>query len=555
MSDSTSDFLAADAHAQRRYAPLTRVIFRLLLAGLSGFLLCVPWLSASLYWVGWFAWVPLLFALRDTRPWAALLLGWVAGTLCSAGGSYWLAEFMVNLKQVRPLLSTLLALLFWCYLGLVIGLGCLLYRWWVRRLGGWDLLAFPVAMVSVMALYPMLFKTHFADGQVDFLPALQAIDLTGAPGLDAVMMLFSVLIYRLLTPRRSPAAAYSRLAQGTAWALLALWLGYGYINLYEWDRRMQQWDTRRVGLVQPNDAITLGIPEPATGFTRESPPEMLATERLVAAGAQWVAWPEARYKGYFDDYSVRDSYARAITRHGVPLIFHDVERRWVDAQRISFNTVALLDEQGELAAQYRKMLRMPFGEYLPEPWSWPVLKGLTDLVFGEFLRPLGAGSEHIAFDLNGMRVVPKVCYEAAFPGFVAEAIHTDGAGKMLLFLSQDNWFGETSQPFHHGNMSILRGVENRVPMAHLINNGPSLVTAPNGRRLASSEAFNRAELLADVPFSEQAGGSFYSRHPQLFLNLIYGLAGMLILLAGWRGRSRVRRRGRRCSRKTRPTGN
>ena len=512
------------------------ILLRIFLAGLGGFMLCVPWLNNALFWVGWVAWLPLLWALRDTRPFTAFLLGWFAGILCFAGGSYWLAAFMVNLKQISPAQSMLLAALFWCYLGLTIGLACMLYRWLIRRLDGWELLAFPLCVVAVMALYPMLFKTHFADGQVNFLSALQAIDLTGAAGLDAMMALFAVLLYRLIIKRDVRAGRQSLIANRVAWGLVLVWLGYGLITLQSWDQRMQQWEARRIGLVQPNDPITLDIPEPAAGFSREFPREMEATQRLIAAGAQWVAWPEARYKGYFDNFSVRERYAQEIARHGVPLIFHDVERQWQDAEQVSFNTVALLSGRGDLVARYRKMLRMPFGEYLPAPWSWPVLSGISDRVFGEFLRPLGAGEEHVVFDMGGMRVMPQVCYEAAFPGFVADAVNTDGAGKMLLFLSQDNWFGETTQPLQHASMSILRGVENRLPMAHLINNGPSVVTAPNGRVLARSRPFSRDELLVRMPFDPTAGGSFFSRHPQLFLNLVYISLVGLVLFALWRGR-------------------
>src|SRR5690606_8972868 len=385
------------------------MLARLLLAGLGGFMLCVPWLHPQLYWVGWVAWLPVLWALRDTGPRAALLLGWVAGTVCFAGGSYWLAGFMVNLKQISPPTSVLLAALFWGYLGLSIGLACMLYRWLLLRLGGWELLAFPLSLVAVMALYPMLFKTHFADGQVNFLPALQAVELTGAAGLDAVMALFAVLLYRLVIKRAVRTGPQSVVANRLAWLLVLGWLGYGLVAVQSWDQRIQQWDTRRIGLVQPDDAITLDIPEPPPGYSREYPWEMEATERLVAAGAEWVAWPEARYKGYFDNYSVRQRYGREVARTGVPLIFHDVERRWLNAEQTSYNTVALLDGQGELAARYRKMLRMPFGEYLPEPWSWPLLRSINDRVFGEFLRPLGAGDEHVEFVLNGMRVMPMVC--------------------------------------------------------------------------------------------------------------------------------------------------
>src|SRR5690606_34039071 len=460
-----------------------------------------------------------------------------SGTVCFAGGSYWLAGFMVNLKQISPPTSVLLAALFWGYLGLSIGLACMLYRWLLLRLGGWELLAFPLSLVAVMALYPMLFKTHFADGQVNFLPALQAVELTGAAGLDAVMALFAVLLYRLVIKRAVRTGPQSVVANRLAWLLVLGWLGYGLVAVQSWDQRIQQWDTRRIGLVQPDDAITLDIPEPPPGYSREYPWEMEATERLVAAGAEWVAWPEARYKGYFDNYSVRQRYGREVARTGVPLIFHDVERRWLNAEQTSYNTVALLDGQGELAARYRKMLRMPFGEYLPEPWSWPLLRSINDRVFGEFLRPLGAGDEHVEFVLNGMRVIPMVCYEAAFNDFVAGAVDDDGAGKALLLLSQDNWFGESSQPLQHGNMAIRRGVENRLPMVHLINNGPSVATAPNGRVLARGPAFNRAELLVRVPFDSASGGSFFSRYPGAFINTVYATLAGLVLYALWRRRT------------------
>lgn len=535
MSD-TSTLLAAKPLAETIEGSVGLLWLRILLATLSGFLLFVPWLNTSLYWVGWVAWVPLLFALRGTRPLQALLLGWIAGTLCFAGGSYWLADFIVNLKDVSQPIGIFLSLLFWIYLGLLIGLGGMIYRWIDCRLNGYEVLSFPVTMVCVMGLYPMLFKTHFADGQVEFLPALQAVDLTGAAGLDAMMMLFSVLLYRLLSPTAKLRPKKGINGSRTAWVLVLVWLVYGYISLHVWDQRIQGGETRQFGLVQPNDPVTLNVPEPAVGFSREYPEEMDSTKRLVRAGAEWVVWPEARYKGYFDHYSVRSRYAKEVAELGVPLIFHDVERRWEDSRQLSFNTVSLLNAEGEHTARYRKMLRMPFGEYLPTPWTWPGLKWLVEGVFGEFLRPLGAGQKHAEFELNGLRLVPKVCYEAAFPEFVASAVGADGAGKLLLFLSQDNWFGETSQPLQHANMSILRAVENRLPMVHLINNGPSIVATANGRVITRTNAFSRAEALVTMPFDEHAGGSWYSRHPQAFPRFMQGLLVLLLGLSWWRGR-------------------
>src|SRR5699024_5726599 len=98
------------------------------------------------------------------------------------------------------------------------------------------------------------------------------------------------------------------------------------------------------------------------------------------------------------------------------------------------------------------------------------------------------------------------------------------------------WFGESTQPLQHANMSILRSVENRVPMVHLINNGPSVATAPNGRVLARSSPFNQDELLVRMPFDPATGGSFFSRYPHLFLNGVYATLAGVMLCALWRGR-------------------
>ncbi|WP_373188061.1 apolipoprotein N-acyltransferase, partial [Halopseudomonas sp.] len=309
------------------------------------------------------------------------------------------------------------------------------------------------------------------------------------------------------------------------------------ISLSVWDTRMQDWQLRRIGLVQPNDAVSLAVPEPPKGFSRENPEEMAATMRLAEAGAQVVIWPEARYKGYFDHFSVRQAYAETLARSGVALIFHDAEKRWQGGEEVHYNSVMHVDRQGQEAGLYRKMRRMPFGEYRPDFFSLPGLNWLTTQLFGEFLRPLAAGTDHAEFSVDGMRLVPKVCYETAFPTDVAEAIGSDAAGKVLLFVSQDNWFGETTQPFQHRAMSVVRAVENRVPMIHLINNGPSVVAAPNGRALASTPAFSRAELVADLRFSPAAGGSFYSRYPDSFGHVIHG-ALILLCLVGLLSRRR-----------------
>ncbi|PAU88279.1 apolipoprotein N-acyltransferase [Pseudomonas sp. WN033] len=509
------------------------VVWRFLLSGLSAVLLFLPWLYPQLFWLAWLGWIPLLWALDDSRPGLALLLGWFAGTLYFAGTCYWMIDFAINLKGLSWLSSMGLAMLFWLYSGLLLGLAGLLYRYLSQQLPAWDVLSFPLAFVSLTVLYPALFETNFAETQTEFLLGLQGVAVFGAKGMDLAMLLFAVLVYRLWRPLPQYARLATRLQIG-GWSLLAAWMLYGVLSLDLWDQRVEGWETRRIGLVQPNDPPSIEIPPPAPGFSREFPEEMAATARLQQAGAEWVVWPEARYKGWFELYSVREAWARQLSEWQLPLIFHDVERRWVNSRQVSFNSMVLLGADGEQQGFYRKMLRMPFGEYLPEFFQLPGLRHLSEFFLGEFLRPLRAGQSHSVFELDGMRIVPKICYEAAFPRFNAQAVGADGAGKLLLFVSQDNWFGETNQPFQHRAMSIVRAVENRVPMVHLINNGPSVAASPQGRVVAGTEAFTRAELLVDLPFSPVSGGSLFSRYPWLTESFLLAGLALLLLAAGLR---------------------
>ncbi|WP_373185835.1 hypothetical protein, partial [Halopseudomonas sp.] len=248
--------------------PLT---VRLALAFLGGGFIGIPWLSPELFWTAWFGWVPLLFALRHASPGTALLCGWTTGTVCFAIASHWMLDFVAHLDDYSTFATVLLSLGFWLYAGLSLGLACLLFHWLTRRLGGAELLSFPLCLVGVMAVYPLLFQTHFAEAQSSFLPALQAVDLVGAKGLDIIMLLFAALVYRILVGQRHGTALRGNLV---AVAILLGWFAYGVISLSVWDTRMQDWQLRRIGLVQPNDAVSLAVPEPPKGFSRENPEEM-----------------------------------------------------------------------------------------------------------------------------------------------------------------------------------------------------------------------------------------------------------------------------------------
>lgn len=498
-----------------------------LLALLSGTCIALPFLEPRLYVVGWFAFLPLLFAVEDRTLKQAWLVGTIVGSVAWFGASYWIADFLTLLKGYQAPWNYLLAVAYWLYAAQLFALIAVLFQW-LRRDGrlpeSWT---FPLLSVCAFALFPMLFQARLGEGQSHFLLGLQAVELTGVYGLDFAMAMTAMLLYRLLRPRDKPVERWGTFA-GVCYLLA--WFGYGLYALDYWEQQITSWETRSIGIVQPNDAPSLEIPAPPPGYSRARPPEMEASRRLAERGAELVVWPEARFKGFHYQSTVREAYSEQVADMGSALLFHDIERERGEGRLLYYNTATVLDEHGELAGHYRKIKRIAFGEYLPVISEIPLLRQAVEGFLGEFLREISPGEAHSVFTVSGMRVVPKICYESAFPEFIADSIGSDGQGKIIVFQSQDGWFGHSNQPYMHLYSSVLRAVENRVPMVHVINNGPSAVVRPDGRIVTRTPAFAAAEELVAMPYSERAGGSFYSRHPHLFVGLAYALLGLAIAL-------------------------
>ena len=69
---------------------------------------------------------------------------------------------------------------------------------------------------------------------------------------------------------------------------------------------------------------------------------------------------------------------------------------------------------------------------------------------------------------------------------------------VLVNISNDGWFGRTSEPVLHLRQAALRAVENRRYLVRASNNGYSAVISPAGERVAISGLFSRECLSAEI---------------------------------------------------------
>lgn len=141
---------------------------------------------------------------------------------------------------------------------------------------------------------------------------------------------------------------------------------------------------------------------------------------------------------------------------------------------------------------YHKQKLVPFGEYVPLEGLLRGLIGFFDLPMSSFTR----GPENQApLQANGARVMPFICYEVAYPDFLARnAVNTD----LLLTISNDGWFGDSVGPLQHLQIARMRALETGRYMIRGTNNGVTAIIDNKGQITARIPQFERAVLTGEV---------------------------------------------------------
>ncbi len=167
--------------------------------------------------------------------------------------------------------------------------------------------------------------------------------------------------------------------------------------------------------------------------------------------------------------------------------------------------------QGQEQGRSDKVHLVPFGEYVPLkrflPFIDKMVVGIGDFSPGA-INPL---------PLNGHQLGVLVCYEAIFPELARDSVRQ--GSDLLVNVTNDAWFGNSSAPWQHLAMVRFRAVENRVWIARAANTGISAFIAPSGRMLSATGLFVPATATVEVGLGARPG--LYARTgdlmPMLFL--------------------------------------
>ena len=481
------------------------------LSGLGQAPVSLPW--ATLVGLGFLF---LLFSHAE-RTKAAFWIGWAGGAGYFAATLFWIVEpFFVDIARhgwMAPFALVFTAggfALFW-------GAGSAL-AFWLRR-GPWTAaLGWAVALASmelarsyILTGFPWALIGHVWIGWAP----MQLAAWVGPVGLTLLTLLFPPLFLVALSRPRRLLLLPALIAVFAALYGAGLWQGAQPVS-GDADRPV-------VRLVQPNAAQRLKWdPDHALRFFERL---LDYTAAPAAARPDLIIWPETAVPTLLNRARAALDRVTAAA-DGVPVAL-GIQRLDGNA---AFNSLIVLDENGQLADIYDKYHLVPFGEYLPAGWLLNRI-GLSAFTAQQgFGYTPGPGARLLDLGPLGS-ALPLICYEAIFPQDVNAA---PARPDWLLQITNDAWFGQLSGPYQHLAQARLRAVEQGLPMVRAANTGVSAVIDARGAILQALPLGEPGWFDAALP--PPLPPTVYSRTgdwPMLLL-----LAGLALWLAAMRGRNR-----------------
>jgi apolipoprotein N-acyltransferase len=493
--------------------------------------------------IAWVALIPLLWALLRERAVQhpryirrAALTGYVCGVVWYILNCYWIYQTMLYYGHVPPFGSAGIVVLFSAVLGLYFGLFGLGLAFFRQRFG----------IVVALALAPFLWTAlelaaaritsvpwdQLGYSQVDNLILTRLAPWTGVYGISFVLVLANVWFAGVWLARKQLRDSVRVGVSIVILVLLALnarWSEPGasatsdYVVLLQPNIDVEPPDNWKGSEWQGNISwltaaarqtctpAFAGMPVPET-----PPPAQSCPENTPPPGI--VLWPEVGSWMRSDDPRTLALLRTVATSANAPFI---AGMEGEDPAGI-YNSAVFVDSNGAVAGRYDKIHLVPFGEYIPYRDLLFFANHLTRQV-GDFTR----GRKRSVFQTGGHTFGVFICYESVFADEVR--LFAKNGAQVLVNISDDGWYGDTSAPWQHLNMVRMRAIENDRWILRDTNNGVTTVIDPEGRVTVSAARHTITSLVARYGYKSDL--TFYTRYGDVFAWLCCAVC-LLALIVG-----------------------
>ncbi len=424
--------------------------------------------------------------------------------------------------DMHSVVASALMLALATYLALYPAVFALILQRLVARFGARGIVLAPAVWVATEFGRGYLFTgfpwVNLGYSQATVLPVAQLASVCGVWGLSALVALVSTAAV-LLVFDRTRVRWWVAATAAVAVVVTTVW---GSARLRD-NALTREGVPLRIGLVQGNVSQDEKWNQARAGSIVQDYLDL--TRRVAGDGAQFVLWPESALPFFFEEAPLVGAAVRrvAIETGTTLLVGSDQIERTTPARY--YNAAFLIDPAGTVAAVYRKVHLVPFGEYVPLKrllfFAGPLIQAVSD--FSE-------GDRVVMLPVAGHTASTAICYEVVYPNLARDA--TRAGSQLLTTITNDAWFGRSSAAWQHFEMASLRAVEQGRYLARAANTGISGIVDPYGRVLVRSGLFEQAALTGDVRFLSSR--TIYARTGDVFAYAcIMATLGALALTIRW----------------------
>lgn len=515
---------------KQRRAVTSRLGTPTALAATSGLLLAFSFPRYGHPAAAFIALVPLYVALagwtgRTGRPpgvttGRGFLLGLTAGFVHFAGTVYWTGATVQTFGGLPWPVAVFVTGLLVLYLATYVALGSAISAIFIRQFGLVGLSLTPAAWVATEYARGLVFGGFpwipLGNTMVTLLPIVQLASLVGVYGLSLLVAAINAgfAVTALATGRTRMMALAGTIALIAA---VSLWGGQRMAT-----NHLTQGEPIRVGLIQGNIAQVDKWNPARAGMIVDRYTQL--TRQAVAAGADFLLWPESSTPFYFQDDPGAGEIRAMVRQLGRPLLLGSDEIEPAAPKDRLYNSAFMLDPAGATAAVYRKIHLVPFGEYVPFQW---VLFFVAPLV--EAVSAFTPGEQVTMMPVREHMISTAICYEVTFPSQAREAVRQ--GSELLTTITNDAWYGESSAAYQHFEMASMRAVEQGRYMVRAANTGVSGIIDPYGRVLIRTRLFETAAVVGEARFVQER--TLYARIGDLVALVATVLTVLALGVAAW----------------------
>ena len=313
----------------------------------------------------------------------------------------------------------------------------------------------------------------------DYPVFIQIAAIGGLPFVSFWIMGVNFSAFKYLTSENKRARVISGFG-------LLLWISvpllYGGLRLEERAPLQEKSCTLRIGMIQPNI-----LPSDKWNVSHEkkifSVLERLSME-LKAFRPDVLLWPETAIPVSWDfNIEAKKLIKKVMGNLKCPILFGTIDSRTEN----HYNAIYYADQKQINPSIYHKMNLVPFGEYIPLVDIFPFLENVIPIPY-----PFTKGEKAISFAVNGVIILPLICFEDTLSSFVQKVVHLEKPDLLAVF-TNDGWFKGPGGPLNHDRLARFRAVENGIPMVRCTNTGVSSLLDANGRVLDRISAKGKME--------------------------------------------------------------